>query len=137
MAFYSSKMSAGFDSDRFKVLFGAIPRKQRRGKIGFFGKPGSPKILYCSIKVFIGKEGVVKMPITIASWLRGEIKREGYEVMIGEQKWFNIGVGDFVREGGGMEKFVDTGLNESVILWMFACPGKLAFIRMPVSPNVN
>ena len=130
-------MSAAFDSDRFKVLFGSIPPKQRRGKIRFFGEPGSPKILYCSIKVFIGKKGVVKMPIAIASWLRGEIKREGYEVMIRERKWFNIGVGDFVREGGGSEEFVDTGVNESVILWMFACPGVLAFIRMPVTANVD
>ena len=46
--------------------------------------------------------------------------------MIGKRKWFNIGVGDFVREGGGSEKFVNTGVNESVIVWMFACPGELA-----------
>ena len=66
-------MSAAFDSNRFKVLSGAIPPKQWRGKIGFFGEPGSPKILYCSIKGFIGKKSVVKMPIAIASWLRGGI----------------------------------------------------------------
>ena len=57
--------------------------------------------------------------------------------MIGERKWFNIGVGDFVREGGRSEKFVNTGVNESVILWMFAGPGELGFSRIPVSPNVD
>ena len=50
MAFYSAEMSAAFDSDRFKVLFGTVPPQQLRGVFGFSGEPGSPKISIVVLK---------------------------------------------------------------------------------------
>ena len=62
--------SAAFDSQSFKLLFGLIPPVERCGIIGFLCAPKRAEICYLGVEKVIIEQSVIKMPISVATWLR-------------------------------------------------------------------